>query len=133
MGICLKNKEYQMDMGYLSFGFLRQTIATVYDDILGNLYERLYSSHSAKDRDLVIDKINEYLNFTNLDDDILEFLFSPDSEGKISYKVCRKLYKIVKSYDNNLRYGYVWANNSFSYFKEMLYNCASKRRNLYWG
>lgn len=132
MGICLKNKEYNMDMGYIAFGMLRQTIANLYDTQLGNLYKKLYESYSVNSREVAINNINIYLESTDLDNDIIDFLFMSDCHGKISYKVCKKLYQIIKYYDNNIKYGYDWANNSFSYFKKMLNDCALKRRTLYW-
>lgn len=131
MGINLHNKDYSMDMGYGQFYMLRMTIAKVFDKDFAVLYENVCRTIFGPTQ-AEIDALNEYIANHNLDNDIVEFLFMPDSDGKISSKTCRHLYKLVKDYNDDYRYGYIGANNSFEYFKEMLHDCATKHRKLFW-
>ena len=43
MGVFLTNKEKDVSMGYLSFGFIRQSIANAYDEKIGVLYGKMYN------------------------------------------------------------------------------------------
>ena len=132
MGICLRNKEYSMDMGYGSFGNLRKKIALLLNKDFGENYLLLSQCRTIDDYSKNDDRANRLIKEHNLDTDIIDFLYQPDNDGKISYKTCKKIYDVVKDYDDNCMYGYVHSNHSFSYFKDMLKNCYSKHRNLYW-
>ena len=133
MGINLHNKEYSMNMGYGHFYLLRMNIAKLYDKDFAKLYESVCRAFFDDTRKKYIDELNQYIADHNLEeDDIVEFLFMSDGEGKISSKTCKKLYNIVKDYNDDYMYGYTYANNSFAYFKEMLYDCATKHRKLFW-
>lgn len=133
MGICLKNKEYSMDMGYGSFYNLRKKIAHLYNEEFGNIYEQWVNGECDNSTiNLKMEELFQNNTFIDQDSYTLNFLFQSDCEGKISYKDCKRLLEIIGDYTDNIQYGYVYANNSFSYFKEMLRNCYNKRRNLYW-
>jgi hypothetical protein len=41
--------------------------------------------------DLIDNRFNKYLSTVNIPDDVLDFLFQRDSEGKITYKTARKI------------------------------------------
>lgn len=132
MGVYLHNKEYHMEMGYFSFHSLRNLIANIYNYDLFEIYKKLDKCHTEDEFKAFDDEMNTYLETAKLDDDIIEFLFLPDTEGSISYKTCGKLYKIIKDYTSDIRFGYVNTNNTFEYFKEMLLDCKKKKRKLYW-
>lgn len=133
MGICLYNKEYEMDMGYFTFAQLRTIIAKLLNKEFGENYSLLRKCIAEKDFK-ENDKIaNSLIAKYNLDEDVVGFLYQSDCSGKITYKTCRKIYKLIKDYDDNFMYGYVHSNHSFSYFKEMIKNCADKRRMLFWN
>lgn len=133
MGIALQNKEYCMDMGYGTFFQLRKKIAHLYDENFGEIYELWVNGKC--DNSTINRKIEELFQnktFTDQDNYTLEFLFQSDCDGKISYKDCKRLLEVIGDYNDNIMYGYLYANHSFSYFKEMLKDCVTKRRNLYW-
>lgn len=132
MGICLYNKEYEMDMGYFTFAQLRTVIAKLLNEEFGENYSLLRRCITKKDFK-ENDKIaNSLIAKYNLDEDVVNFLYQSDCNGKITYKTCRKIYKLIKDYDDNFMYGYVHSNHSFNYFKEMIKNCVDKRRMLFW-
>ena len=132
MGICLYNKEYEMDMGYFTFAQLRTVIAKLLNEEFGENYSLLRRCITKKDFK-ENDKIANFLiEKYNLDEDVVDFLYQSDCNGKITYKTCRKIYKLIKDYDDNFMYGYVHSNHSFNYFKEMIKNCVDKRRMLFW-
>ena len=130
MGICLRNKDYQMDMGYGAFFRLRRTIANLYNKEFGSLYNTLLNCN---DYSTFESKVQTVINQYNLDEDIIDFLFQSDCEGKINYKTCRKILNICKDYETREMFGYVYSNHSFAYFKAMLKDCVINRRNLYWS
>lgn len=133
MGICLRNKEYQMNMGYGSFFQLRCTIAKQLDDRFGENYANLSRCYSKEDFSKNDEISNFWIQKLSLDEEIIDFLYQPDAGGKISSKVCRKIYNVVKDYDDDYMYGYTNANHSFKYFKEMLRDCFTKNRILRWS
>lgn len=133
MGICLHNKDFEMDMGYGSFFNLRCVIAELLDSNFGENYSNLSRCYSKADFD-TNDSIAQYwIETKQLDKDIIDFLYQSDSEGKVYPKTCRKIYNLVKNYDTDHTYGYDQSNRSFSYFKEMIHDCAVNRRVLFWN
>ena len=122
-----------MDMGYGSFRNLRVVIARLLNEEFGNNYNNIIYCHTPKDIERNDKKAEEFIRKYRLDEDIVNFLYMTDCEGKIDYKTCRKIYDLVKDYDDDKMYGYVQANNSFKYFKQMLLDCATKRRMLFWS
>lgn len=133
MGICLRNKEFEMDMGYGSFFNLRCTIANLLNKDFGNNYHNLSRCIKKEDFEKNDEIANHFIEYYSLDTDIVDFLYAPDSEGKIDYKVCKKIYDIIKDYNDDYMYGYVHANHTFEYFKNMIHDCATRRRTLYWS
>ena len=91
-----------------------------------------HSSEDFAENDAVAEKI---IRDKNLDEDILDFLYAEDCEGKISYKTCRKIYDLIKDVDfekKGFRYA-AYQNNDYEELKEFLTECYSKRRNMVWS
>lgn len=66
------------------------------------------------------ERINKILvndRFKDEDEDILDFLFASDCEGKCGYKTAKKIYTIIKDYE---------------YLKDFLKECCQKRRTIIW-
>lgn len=136
MGITItaKNSKYEFDMGYGGFYNLRKNIAFALDEEFGENYALLgqcYTEEQYLDNDAVANIIIER---KQLDGDVIEFLYMPDTEGKISYKVCQKIYKIIKDINfDNQGFKYVaYSHNDYKEFKEFLRECFSKRRCMRW-
>ena len=63
---------------------------------------------------------------------VLDFLYAPDEDGKISYKTCRKIYELIKDVDFGgkcFRYA-AHVHNDYEEFKMFLKECVSHRRNM---
>ena len=132
MGVTLYNKEYNMDMGMGSFYQLRRIVANFMNSEFGEHYSNILKCRTKNDFIAFDKKTEQLVKKYNLDEDILDFLFQSDCDGKINSKTCAKIYELVKNYETNMMFGYYYSNNSFTYFKSMLADCAKKRRNLYW-
>lgn len=130
MGITLHNVSYSMDMGYGQFFNLRLAVAKYLDEKFAKLYREFY--RETGDNNRAVEELNRYIESNFKDDCILDFLLQPDCEGNVSSKTCKRIYEVIKNYDNNYMYGYVYSNNTFTYFKNMIHDCAVKRRKLYW-
>lgn len=133
MGVSLQNKDYCMDMGYITFFNLRKTIAYLYSPAFGDAYvDFVHNDISEDEMNSIIGNLFRENVFNEEDNTALDFLFKSDCEGKISYRDCRRLLKVIGEYTDNYMYGYVQSNHTFDYFKDMLKDCVLKRRNLYW-
>ena len=134
-------------MGCAAFNRLRTRIAQIYNEDLGELYDELgnFSKMDERKKELGLSyddekgyyddynsRLNDLVNKLELDVDILNFLYAPDCEGKASSKTCKKLYDLIKEVQSDTVYGYAHAYMTWEQFKELLWNCARKRRQLKW-
>lgn len=140
MGITLfaTNSTHSFDMGYGGFFNLRTNLAKAFDEEFGELYAALRYCKQPEDYEF-FDKIcNDMLSderFKEEDNDIIEFLFMPDSDGKIKYRTCGKLYNLIKDIDFKDKifvYGAHSDGKDYEYLKEFLHECYSHRRNMRW-
>lgn len=92
LGIYIKGLEHEKSYhsGYIRFMQYRMIIAKLYNERIGELYEknRLYP--------LLKEEEEEWNKLCNDDLDI--FLWHSDCDGKLTVKECRKVYKILKQY-----------------------------------
>jgi hypothetical protein len=124
-------------MGYGGFFNLRKNIAMALDKELGEVYATLATCHTQEDfntHDLEDEKI---INSKHLDRDyadVLDFIYASDSDGKISYKTCKKIRDLLDNIDLTGKcFRYVaYSHNDYEDFKLFLSECYSKRRNMYW-
>ena len=137
MGITIyaKNSTYNFDMGCGSFFNLRKNIATILNNDFGEHYSKLIYCHSKQDFEEHDRIANELIEKHHLDEDILNFLYMSDCEGKVSYRTCKKIYDLIKDVDFNnkvLRY-VAYSHNDYEEFKLFLKECFSYRRNMIWN
>jgi len=137
MGVSIgaTNSKYSFDMGYSGFFNLRKNIALALDKEFGENYANLANCHSEEDYE-AHDKIaNDLIEKKHLDVDVVGFLYQEDSEGKIDYTICRKIYYIIKDVDfsgKSFRYA-AYAHNDYEEFKAFLKECYSHRRQMRWS
>lgn len=138
MGLTLRNNvkdcDIELDGGYSILRTIRIEVAKQYDEEFGNYYQLFYDGY---DRKKYINKLNNLLKddrFKDEDNDLMEFLFASDCEGKIGYKTCKKVYDLIKNSDNNccLRYA-IYSKNDWNDLRELLLSCYKHRANLYWS
>ena len=141
MGVTISatNSSYSFDMGYGGFGNLQRNIALALDDTFGNTYlqyARCVTEESLK----AIDKRCEtIINEKELDKeykDVLDFLYAPDTDGKISYKTCKKVADLLEPCMVALRnkcFRYAaYAGHDYEDFVAFLKECYRYHRNMRW-
>ena len=142
MGVTISatNSKYSFDMGGGGFFNLRSNIASALDAELGDIYRNIIHCHTSemyKENDRVA---SEIINSKRLDDeyeDVLDFLYMSDIEGKIGYKTCKKIYDLIKDIDFGTA-GFQYAmqrcpEGDYEVFKRFLKDCYSHKRNMIWS
>ena len=137
VSITATNSKYDFDMGYGGFFSLRTNIALALDEEFGENYARLGRCHTKAqfaENDKAAERI---IGSKHLDDafgDVLDFLYLPDTGGRISYKTCGKIYGLIKDIDfggDGFRYQFC-RGGDYEEFKEFLKECYSHRRMMRW-
>lgn len=121
-------------MGYGGFFNLRKNIALALDEEFGENYALLGNCYTVDDYNKNDMAANSILERKHLDEDVVDFLYASDTEGKISYKVCGKIYNLIKDIDfgdKGFRYA-IYRRNDYEEFKKFLKDCYSKRKNMVW-
>lgn len=140
MGITIyaNNGSRSFDGGAGGFMSLRTNIAKAWDKEFGEHYETLRRCYSEDDYQRFNEKTNQILlneRFKQEDEDIVDFLFQSDIEGKISHKTCKKIYKIIKDIDFHgkiFTYAAYSDGKDYEYLKSFLLECYSHHRMLRW-
>jgi hypothetical protein len=139
MGVTISatNSSYSFDMGYGGFGNLRKNIALALDDAFGNTYlqyARCVTEESLNDK-----RCETIINEKELDKeykDVLDFLYAPDTDGKISYKTCKKIADLLEPCMAALRnkcFRYAaYAGHDYEDFVAFLKECYRYHRNMRW-
>lgn len=145
MGVTILNKNKCIDMGCGGFSNLRNTIAGLLPEEFAELYKAWTNPmnwlHTDSPNHLLNEEGNKRLSrlyaegiLTDEDDPVIDFLFAPDCGGKISAKGCKRLYQVIKDYDDDIVYGYSGRSDcaKFADFKAIVEECAKKRLVLTW-
>ena len=96
------------------------------------LLSHCFTESQFSENDKVADTI---IKKKNLNPDIISFLYQPDTEGKISYKICKQIYDIIKDVDfkeKSFRYATL-QHNDYEEFKLFLKDCYSHRKQMRWS
>ena len=90
MGVVLTNKNNkEVHMGYISFGFIRQAVAKSYSEIIGKIYEKMYSLRD----DIEITNEEYKMIENNLPKHLLEFLYHSDCDGYFKSESVKGIYE----------------------------------------
>lgn len=114
--------EDTYDCGYLTFGVFRQELASLYNAELGELYK------TGLRRQLTNAEIRRYNELCN--DDLDEFLWHSDHDGKLTWQQCRDVYKVIKDMHMDMighNYGVMKSYNMLEHWKNMFYHCWKRR------
>lgn len=140
MGLTLRNNvktcHIELDGGYGMLLTIRKEVAKQWDKEFGEHYGTL-GQYRTDDEWKIFDKrTNEILcheRFKGEDEDLVDFLFQSDCDGKIGYKTCKKIYDLLKNSKNKscLRYAF-YSKNDWEDLRELLLSCYKHRANLYW-
>lgn len=140
MGLTLttKDKEISFNMSASGFFRLRYNIALAYDEEFAKQYAKLpycLSDEESKEIIACINKILQDDRFSDEDNDLLDFFFASDCEGEASYKVCEKMYHLIKDIDFGKR-SFIYVaysdGNDYEHLKEFLKKCSSQHSNMIW-
>lgn len=138
MGVIItaNNSKTTFNCGYGGFMNLRNNIASAFDKEFGELYKNLLLYITENEINGYNEKVNKILSERFKDDeDIINFLFASDCEGKISYKTCKKIYDLIKNIDFGKKI-FTYAAHSdgkdYEKFKNFLLECYKYRRNMVW-
>lgn len=125
MGLTIGNKDMSIDITYSGFMHLRQHLANCFSKKFGEDYLAFIKGEL---REL---NTGDY----DMDDDIADFFFAADCNGKIPYKVSAKLYKLIKKDTTDFPIGYGGLHDcaQFHQFKNILHYSAQKRLVISWS
>lgn len=138
MGVCLTSRksDYSFDMGFGGFHNLRANIASAWDKELGEAYDDMAMAMLCpKEYNERINSIISNDRFKDEDEDILDFLFQSDCEGKCGYKTCGKIYNLIKNIDFEGKIFTYYARSDgkdYERLKLFLKECYQKRRMMIW-
>lgn len=137
MGVCIyaTHSTDEFYMGYGGFFNLRKNIAMILDNDFGENYANLIFCHTEAEY-AENDKVaNEIIANKKLDTDIIQFLYLSDTNGEIGYKVCKKIYDLIKDVDfgkKGFRYA-AYQQNDYEDFKDFLKECYQHHRKMRWS
>lgn len=140
MGVTIGNNRKKIDLSYSGFNRLRAKVAHIANEELGNFYDELSKSLTlfGKEREDFIKEYDRRLEKADeefqVSEELLDFLYESDCEGKATPKQCRQIYKIIKDYNDNIIYGYAGRKDgaTFEDFKNIVQDCAKRNVQLRW-
>lgn len=141
MGItlCCKKSEKSYDLGYTGFMLLRKKIANLCNEEFGQHYDTITNAPwSEPDRDMFFQEFDkrtmQLIAEKKISCKIVDFCLQSDTDGCIHYGACKLIYKHVKDYDDNVRYGYSGQPDCFMFsdFKSLLKECIENKCDLVW-
>ena len=115
MGITISSKRYSCDMGYGGFGRFRNVIAKqISEKVYSHYYclsepETMFLSGKKKD-DFFKEydaKTEELVKQGELTEEIANFLYQPDCEGKVNRNQAKEIYELIKDCYDNIVFGYI--------------------------
>lgn len=135
MGITIRAKNSSVDfyLSYTAFFRLRTMIARNYNYAFGELYSKMHELDTF-DQDMN-DLLSDDKSFPEKDYPLLDFFFASDCEGKCNYKVCKRIYDLIKDEDDyNFQYaGFKRSESDVVSFKKFLLECYRYHRNMVWS
>ena len=142
MGVILECKKTrrEMYMSYIGFDRLRTTVAYLMGPDVGAHYSKLnkiYDLPLEERRKAIPEydkKTEQLIESKALDEKIAAFLYQADTDGKISYKVCKRILKVIGDYDDGAIYGYAALPHpgKFKEFKVILQDCVKNKCKMVW-
>lgn len=138
MGVSIYTPTKSGDMGYISFGNLRQRIAELYDERVYQEYKKIFNSWYEPDESDIDSSKRMYDDADDKGKNILEFLYAPDCEGVIDWNCASYLLEVceqVEDTDKDHVYGYVAHPDAFTFgdFIDMLRECVDDCCPLWWN
>ncbi|MBD5112112.1 MAG: hypothetical protein HDT42_06185 [Ruminococcaceae bacterium] len=147
MGVTVKcrktGKGY--DLSYNGFRRFRERVAHLLNEEFGTHYAKLpslaekFAFDNGSDRcKLAFDEFDreteKLIAKHKINKRAVNFLFQPDTDGKIPPSVCKIIYAVIKDYDDNICYGYAGRSDCamFSDLKAVFKDCCDTNSCLIW-
>jgi len=114
MGVTISSKRYSCDMGYMGFNRFRNAVAEKVSDKFGEHYASLDKADvmilCGNNRDNFFKKYNaitnELVEQKEVTEEVANFLYQADCNGKIDRKQSKEIYSLIKECDGNISFGY---------------------------
>lgn len=147
MGVTIKCKKTGLscDLSYGGFLRFRQKVAFLLNEEFGMHYAKLRnlanefmfdceSERCKRAYDEFDQETERLIAKHRINKRIVNFLFQPDTDGKILPSACKAIYKIIKGYDDNICYGYAGRKDCamFRDLKALFKECRDKNSYLIW-
>lgn len=143
MGLTLRCEKTGRAADFTMSGFMRlrmvvadlcgEEVSAHYRLLLDSLYARFDSpEEKATFWEAYNVRTEKMILCRRLDSRIADFLYLPDAGGRISYRACKKLLKVIGTYDGNGDYGYLWSNTRFRDFRRILEVCVHTKSAMEW-
>ena len=141
MAITIKSKNYKYETTYGGLLLLRYKIAELAGKEIYNLYKELDDFWKCKldERNQWMENYNQKIEDFSKDKSeeinlILDFLYFPDCDAKISTKISKILYDLVKNEDKDFCFDTKENKNSLTYlrFKNILKDSIENNSEFIW-
>ena len=142
MGVTIRSKNHEIDLGYFGFFNLRMKIAELAGDDVGSHYYQLREGHSFPSSEEEEEFWKEYDETTRILVEkspknvrkVFDFLYEPDCEGSVTYGTCKQVLGVIGDYDDNIIYGYAGRPHPamFRDFKIILEDCVENKCRMRW-
>ena len=141
MGVSISSKNVFLDMGYMEFERLRQTVARLCPKEIADHYLALLELHrelmgkECKEAWQAYDERTEELYENNKKyQKVMEFLYASDCSAKMTYGCAKQLLQTIGDYDDDIIYGYGGREHpaKFCDFKRMLQDAYETKKGFQW-
>lgn len=141
MGVTISSKNKSIDLGCGGFLRLRTKIAELAGADIGEHYKKLNKApiFDEEERQKFFDKYDKKIleideKYKGEMTDILIFLYASDCKAEIPVEMCKKIYEIIKDYDDDILYGYCGRPDcaTFKDFKELVKDCIDNECIMEW-
>ena len=137
MGVSIyaKNSPVELNGSYRMMLVLRIKIAKSIGTEFGEHYANMVSFWYDGRMDefhKIAEGILSKQGFPTEDRDVIDFMYAPDSDGKITYKTCGKILKLIEDDDEEITLQYGSEGHDWKDFKDLLRYCHSHRLHLWW-
>lgn len=114
MGITISSKRHECDMGFGGFGRFRNAVAERVNEEFSKHYLTLSDAEvmflMGEERKVYFEKYNattsEYIEQGLVTEEVANFLYQSDCDGKIDRKQAKQIHELIKDCDDNLVFGY---------------------------
>ena len=141
MGITIKSKLHNIDMGCSHFYHLRKNIAYAISDDVGKAYEELFwhymDVNPSPEKEKQLAKTYQTAMYaTERDYHLVHgFLWASDCGGRRSAKTCAQILELIQRLDDDIKIGYPgWGEHcaKMSDFKQILKDCIENNTMMKW-